>query len=259
MSEVDPRAIVSPHARLGRDVRIGAYAVVGGEVELGDACVLYAHAVVNGPARLGRENVFHPFCSVGGDPQDLKYAGERTELVAGDANVFRECVTVSRGTLQGGGVTRLGSHNLFMAYAHIAHDCQVGSYTVFANGATLAGHVTVEDYATVGAFSPVHQYCRIGRYSYVGASTVITQDVPPFSKVVTERETHCFGVNTIGLERRGFDAQRIRAIEQAYRLLLRSKLNTTQAIEQMRTTLNGSADVEELIGFIESAERGLTK
>ncbi len=259
MIEIDPRAIVSRHARLGRDVRIGAYAVVGGEVELGDRCVLHPHAVVNGPARLGRENVFHPFCSIGGDPQDLKYGGERTELVAGDANVYREYVTVNRGTLQGGGVTRLGSHNLFMAYAHIAHDCQVGSYTVFANGATLAGHVTVEDHATLGAFSPVHQYCRIGRYSYVGASTVITQDVPPFSKVVTERETRCYGVNTIGLERRGFDPQRIRAIEQAFRLLLRSKLNTTQAIEQMRVTLDGSADVEELIQFIESAERGLTK
>ena len=259
MSEIDSRAIVFPHARLGRSVRIGAYAVVGADVELGDGCVLHPHAVVNGPARLGRENILHPFCSVGGDPQDLKYKGERTELVAGDANVFREYVTVSRGTVQGGGVTRLGSHNLFMAYAHIAHDCHIGNHTVFANGATLAGHVIVEDHATLGAFCPVHQFCRIGRYSYVGASTVITQDVPPFSKVVTERETRCFGVNTIGLERRGFPPERIQQIEQAYRLLLRSKLNTTQALERMRTTLNGSADVEELIHFIESAQRGVTK
>lgn len=259
MSEIDARAIISPTARLGRCVRVSAYAVVGNEVELGDGCVLHPHAVVNGPARLGGENVFHPFCSVGGDPQDLKYGGERTELVVGDRNTFREYVTVSRGTRQGGGVTRIGSHNLFMAYAHIAHDCQVGSHTVFANSATLAGHVIVEDYATVGAFSPVHQFCRVGRYSYIGASTVITQDVPPFSKVVTQRETRCYGVNTVGLERRGFSSERIRTIEQAYRLLLRSKLNTTQALEQMRTTLNGSADVEELIGFIESAARGLTK
>ncbi len=259
MSEIDSRAIVSPQARLGRGVRIGAYAVVGPEVELGEGCVLYPHAVVNGPARLGRENVLHPFCSIGGDPQDLKYKGERTELAVGDSNVFREYVTVSRGTLQGGGVTRLGSHSLFMAYVHIAHDCQIGSHTVFANAATLAGHVTVEDHATVGAFSPVHQFCRIGRYAYIGASTVITQDVPPFSKVVTERETSCFGVNTIGLERRGFPPERIRQIEQAYRLLLRAKLNTTQALEQMRVTLNGSADVEELIRFIETAERGVTK
>jgi UDP-N-acetylglucosamine acyltransferase len=233
--------------------------VVGNDVELGDACVLHPHAVVNGPARLGRENVFHPFCSVGGDPQDMKYGGERTELAVGDGNIFREFVTVNRGTLQGGGVTRLGNHNLFMAYVHIAHDCQIGSHTIFANGATLAGHVTVEDHATLGAFCPVHQYCRIGRYSYVGASTVITQDVPPFSKVVAQRETRCYGVNTIGLERQGFDEERIRTIEQAYRVLLRSKLNTTQALEQLRATLNGSADVEELIHFIETAERGLTK
>lgn len=259
MSEIDPRAIVSPQARLGRGVRIGAYAVVGAEVEFGDGCVLHPHAVVNGPVRLGKENILHPFCSIGGDPQDLKYRGERTELVVGDANAFREYVTVSRGTVQGGGTTRLGSHNLFMAYAHIAHDCQVGDSTVFANGATLAGHVTVEDHATVGAFSPVHQFCRIGRYAYVGASTVITQDVPPFARVVTERETRCFGVNTIGLERRGFLPERIRSIEQAYRLLLRSKLNTTQALELMRVTLNGSADVEELVRFIESAERGVIK
>ncbi len=259
MSEIDSRAVVSPCARLGRGVRIGPYAVVGDDVDLGDACVLHSHAVVCGPARLGQKNILHPFCSIGGDPQDLKYSGERTELVVAEGNVFREFVTVSRGTTQGGGVTRLGSHNLFMAYAHIAHDCQIGSHTVFANGATLAGHVAVEDYATVGAFSPVHQFCRIGRYSYVGASTVITQDVPPFSKVVTERETKCYGVNAIGLERRGFDAGRIRTIESAFRVLLRSKLNTTQAVERMRSTLNGSPDIEELIRFIETAERGLTK
>jgi len=257
MSEIDSRAIISPRARLGRAVRIGAYAVVGNDVELGDSCLLHPHAMLSGPSRFGRENVFHPFCSVGSDPQDLKYAGERSELSVGDANVFREYVTVNRGTA--GGVTRIGNQNLFMVYAHIAHDCHVGSHIVFANGATLAGHVTVEDYATVGAFSAVHQFCRTGRYSYIGGFTVITQDVPPFSKVVTQRETRCYGVNTIGLERRGFDVGRIRAIEQAYRLLLRSKLNTTQAIEQMRATLNGSADVEELIQFIESAERGLTK
>ncbi len=257
--EIHPQAIVSRRARLGAGVRVGAYAVVGDDVELGEACVLHPHALVHGPSRLGRENVLHPFCSIGGDPQDLKFKGERTELVVGDANVFREYCTVNRGTAQGGGVTRIGSHNLFMAYTHIAHDCLIGDHTIFANGATLAGHVTVEDCATVGAFSPVHQFCRIGRYSYVGASTVITQDVPPFSKVVAQRETRCYGVNTIGLERRGFDPERIRAIEQAYRLLLRSKLNTTQALERMRATLNHSAEVEELIRFIESAERGVTK
>lgn len=251
--------MVSPTARLGRDVRIGAFAIVGDEVTLGDACVLHPHAVVRGPARIGGENVFHPFCSIGGDPQDLTYQGERTELEIGDANTFHEYVTVNRGTAKGGGLTRIGSHNLFMAYSHIAHDCVVGERTVFANGATLAGHVTVEDWAAVGAFCPVHQFCRIGKHSYVAAFTVITQDVPPFSKVCAPRETRSYGVNAIGLERRGFDKDRIEKIEQAFRLLLRSKMNTTQAVEQMRATLNGSKDVEELIKFIEIAERGITK
>jgi UDP-N-acetylglucosamine acyltransferase len=259
MSEVDPRAIVSPNARLGRGVRVAAFAVVGDGVELGEGCVLQSHAVIRGPARFGRNNQFDSFCSVGGDPQDLKYHGERTELEAGDANTFREFCTVSRGTAQGGGVTRIGSDNLFMAYSHVAHDCIVGSHTIFANGATLAGHVAVEDYATVGAFSPVHQFCRIGRYAYVGASTVITQDVPPFSRVVTERETRCFGVNTIGLERHGFDRARLETIERAFRLLLRSKLNTTQALEEMSAQLNGSPDIRELVEFIASAQRGLHK
>jgi UDP-N-acetylglucosamine acyltransferase len=259
MTEVDSRAVVSPTARLGNRVRVGAFAVVGDGVELGDECILEPHASVRGLARIGRKNVFDSFCSVGGDPQDLKFSGEHTELVVGDGNRFREFSTVSRGTTQGGGVTRIGDDNLFMAYSHVAHDCVVGSHTVFANGATLAGHVAVDDYANVGAFSPVHQFCRVGRYAYIGACTVITQDVPPFSRVVTERETHCYGVNTVGLERRGFDRQRLDTIESAFRLLLRSKLNTSQALEQIRAQLNGSPDVRELVEFIESAQRGLHK
>jgi UDP-N-acetylglucosamine acyltransferase len=259
MSEIDPRAIVSASARIAGGTRVAAFAVVGEGVELGEDCVLEAHAVVRGPARIGRKNIFDSFCSVGGDPQDLKFSGERTELLVGNGNHFREFSTVSRGTAQGGAVTSIGNHNLFMAYSHVAHDCVVGSHTVFANGATLAGHVVVDDYASVGAFSPVHQFCRVGRYAYIGACTVITQDVPPFSRVVTERETHCYGVNTVGLERRGFDRQRLDTIESAFRLLLRSKLNTTQALEQIRAQLNGSPDIRELVEFIESAERGLHK
>lgn len=258
MSSIDPRAQVSPSARMGRDVRIGPFAVVGDEVELGEGCVLHSHAVVQGPSKFGRGNVFHSFSSVGGDPQDLTFHGERTELHAGDANIFHEYVTVNRGTVKDGGITRIGSHNLIMAYSHIAHDCQVGDHTVFANAATLAGHVVVEDYATVGAFCPVHQFCRIGRHSYIAAFTVITQDVLPFSKVVAPRETKAFGVNTIGLERHGFTKERIASIEQAFRLLLRSKLNTTQALDEMRK-LAGSKDVAELVRFIESAERGITR
>jgi UDP-N-acetylglucosamine acyltransferase len=259
MSEVNPRAMVAASARIGQNVRIGAFAVVGEDVDLGDGCVLEPHAVVRGPARFGRKNIFDSFCSVGGDPQDLKFGGEHTELIVGDANRFREFCTVSRGTTGGGGVTRIGNDNLLMAYSHVAHDCIVGSSTVFANGATLAGHVTVEDFVNVGAFSPVHQFCRVGRYAYIGACTVITQDVPPFSRVVTERDTKCYGVNTVGLERRGFDRQRLETIERAFRLLLRSKLNTTQALEQIRVQLNGSPDVKELVEFIESGGRGLHK
>jgi UDP-N-acetylglucosamine acyltransferase len=259
MSEIDSRAQVSSSARIGCNSRIGAYAVVGDEVELGDGCILEHHSVVHGPARLGRENHVYPFAVVGGDPQDLTYKGERVSLEVGDANEFREFCTVNRGTLKGGGVTRVGSHNLIMSYAHIGHDSQVGDYTVFVNGATLAGHVTVEDYATIGNFSPVHQFCRVGRHAYVGAHTVITQDVLPFSKVVSPRETRCYGTNTIGLQRQGFSPERIEFIEDAYRLLLRSKLNTTQAVEEMRGTLSHSEDVLNIIRFIESAERGVTK
>jgi UDP-N-acetylglucosamine acyltransferase len=259
MSGIDSRASVSPSARIGCGARIGPFAVVGDEVELGDGCILEHHAVVHGPARLGRDNRIYSFAVIGGDPQDLTYKGERVSLEVGDGNEFREFSTVNRGTLKGGGTTHLGSHNLIMAYAHIGHDCQVGSHTIFVNGATLAGHVTVEDYATIGNFSPVHQFCRVGRYAYVGAHTVITQDVLPFSKVVSVRETRCYGANSIGLERQGFSQERIQSIEQAYRLLLRAKLNTSQALEKMRGTLSQSEDILAMIRFIESAERGITK
>lgn len=259
MSEIDSRAQISASARIGNNSRIGAFAVIGDDVELGEGSVLEHHAVVQGPARLGRGNRVHPFAVLGGNPQDLTFNGERVSLEVGDANEFREFCSVNRGTAKGGGVTRVGSHNLIMSYAHIGHDSQVGDYTIFVNGATLAGHVTVEDYATIGNFSPVHQFCRIGRHAYIGAHTVITQDVLPFSKVVSPRETKCYGANTIGLQRQGFSPERIELIENAYRLLLRSKLNTTQAVEEMRGTLSQSEDVLQIIRFIESAERGVTK
>jgi UDP-N-acetylglucosamine acyltransferase len=256
---IHAQAVVARGAKIAPSVTIGAYAVVGEDVQLGEGCVLHPHAVLNGPMIAGRNNIFHPFCSIGGDPQDLKFAGEKTHLVIGDDNTFRECVTVSRGTVGGGGTTTIGNGSLLMAYSHIAHDCHLGNQTIFANGATLAGHVTVEDFATVGAFSPVHQFCRIGRYAYIGASTVITQDVPPFSRVVTERQTTSYGINAVGLQRKGFSAERLAALKLAYRLLLRAKLNTSQAVDEMKKTLAGSADVQELIQFIESAERGIVK
>jgi len=259
MREIHPQAVVAASAKLGAGVQIGPYAVVGENVELAEGCVLHAHATVGGPSRFGKNNVFYSFSAIGGDPQDYTFRGERTELVAGDSNIFREYVTVSRGTQKGGGKTKLGSGNFLLAYSHIGHDCVIGNNTLFVNGATLAGHVTVEDFVTVGAFCPVHQFCRIGRYAYIGASTVVTQDVPPFSKIVTERETKSFGINAVGLERKGFSPERLQALKRAYRLLLQSKLNTSQALAEMRKSLGDSADVLELIQFIESAERGIVK
>ena len=257
--EIHPQACVAASAKLGEGVKVGAYAVIGENVELGAGCLVHAHAVVQGPSKFGKNNVFYAFSAVGGDPQDYTFRGERTELVAGDDNIFREYVTVSRGTQKGGGRTSLGDDNFLLAYSHIGHDCRVGSHTLLVNGATLAGHVTVEDFATVGAFSPVHQFCRIGRYAYIGAATVITQDAPPFSKIVTERETKSFGINSIGLERKGFSQERLNVLKRAYRVLLRSKLNTAQALAEMRKTLGDSPDVKELIQFIETAERGIVK
>src|SRR5450432_2440043 len=259
VAHIHLQASVAPGAKLGSGVQIGPYAVVGEGVELGDGCVLHAHAVVQGPSKIGRDNVFHPFCSVGGDPQDLGFRGEHTELTVGDRNTFREYVTISRGTAKGGAKTTIGDENLFLASSHVGHDCTIGDHTLFVNCATLAGHVTVEDFATIGFASPVHQFCRVGRYSYVGASTVITQDVPPFSLIVTERETTSYGLNKIGLQRKGFSAERLQSLQTAFRLLLRSKLNTNQALAEMRNSLGSSTDVAELIQFIETAERGIVK
>jgi len=258
-AQIHAQAVVSPEAKLGKGVQVGAFAVVGSGVELGEGCVLQEHAVVRGPAKFGARNVFHPFTVIGGDPQDYTYGGEHVELIAGDENIFREYVTISRGTIKGGGTTRIGNENFFLAYSHVGHDCQVGNNTLFVNGATLAGHVTVQDYVTLGAFSPVHQFCRLGRYAYIGACTVITQDVMPFSFVVTERETKCFGPNTIGLERKGFSAERIKTLQRAFRVLLRSKKNTSQALAELRKTWGDSADIKELMHFVEKAERGIVK
>jgi UDP-N-acetylglucosamine acyltransferase len=260
MSEIDSRAVVAPSAKLGKGVQIGPGAVVGDDVELGDGCILEAHAVVRGPCTVGRKNHFHSFSVIGGDPQDYTYTGQRVGLEVGDENEFREFSTINRGTIKGGGVTRVGNHNLIMCYAHIGHDCVIGNHTTLINGAQLAGHIRVEDYATISSFCLLHQFSRIGSHSYIGAGTIITQDVAPFSMIVGPRENRCYGVNKVGLERRGFSPERIKAIEQAYRYLLRSKLNTSQALEKMRGTLSNSEDVQILIKFIESTtERGLTK
>ena len=258
-TQIHAQAVVAASAKIPASVQIGAYAIVGEDVQLGEGCVRHPHANLQGPSKFGRNNKFHSFCSVGSDPQDLRYQGERTELVVGDGNTFREYVTINRGTVGGGGKTVIGSENLFLAYTHVGHDSHVGNRILFVNGATLAGHVTVEDGATIGFLSPVHQFCRVGRHAYIGACTVITQDVPPFALIVSERETKCFGVNKIGLERKGFSPERVKSLAAAFRLLLRSKLNTNQALEEMRKSLGQSSDVAELIQFVETAERGIVK
>ena len=201
--------------------------------------------------------MFHPFCAVGVSPQDLKYGGEPTETEVGDENTIREYVTISRGTVKGGGLTRLGSNNLLMAAVHIGHDSVVGSHCILANSATLAGHVTIEDYATVGAFSPVHQFCTVGMYAFIGGGTIVTQDVLPFSLTSARRENKAFGINKIGLARKGFSAERLQTLQKAFRLLLAAKMNTSQALEKIRA-LEGE-DAALLAAFIERSHRGVIK
>jgi UDP-N-acetylglucosamine acyltransferase len=208
---------------------------------------------------MGSHNRVASFAAIGGDPQDLKYKGEKTRLEIGDRNVIREFVTINRGTLGGGGVTTLGSDCLLMAYVHIAHDCHVRDHVIMANNATLAGHVTVEEWATVGAFSPVHQFTRVGAHAYVGGGTIVTQDVMPFSRTSADRNNRAYGLNTIGLQRRGFSDERIKKLQHAFRVLLRSKLNTTQAIEKLKSEGEIGEDVAMLVRFIEDSERGVIK
>ncbi|HEX2224671.1 MAG TPA: acyl-ACP--UDP-N-acetylglucosamine O-acyltransferase [Thermoanaerobaculia bacterium] len=257
---VHPLAYVDPGAVLGEGVRVGPFAVIGAGVVLGDGCEVGAGAQIQGPARLGRENRIFPQACIGFEPQDLKFRGEEVAVEIGDRNQFRELCTVHRGTSKGGGVTRIGSDNLFMAYTHVAHDCAVGSRTVFANNATLAGHVEVHDDVTISAFTSVHQFCRVGRHAYVGAYSVITMDALPFVKTVGQKPA-CYGVNSIGLKRKGFDPGSVRRLERAFRILVRSGLNTPQALERLRAELGGdpAGDVEYLIAFVESAKRGVHK
>jgi UDP-N-acetylglucosamine acyltransferase len=256
---VHPTAILDPHAKVHFGCEIGPYCVIGPDVELGEGCRLVSHVNLEGPAKIGSENRFFPFCSIGTAPQDITYAGERTRLEIGDHNTIREFVTINRGTVKGGGLTRVGSHTLIMAYTHIAHDCHIGDHVIMANAATLGGHVIVEDWATVGALCPVHHFVRIGAYSFIGGGTTITRDVLPFSKTAAARDTHAYGLNAIGLERRGFSPERIRKIHHAYKLLLASKLNTSQALEKLKAEPDRGEDVERLIQFIEQSERGVIK
>src|SRR5215467_914647 len=256
---IHPTAIASPNAKIHPSCKVGPYCTVGPDVEVGDGCELISHVVVEGPTKIGARNRFFPFSSIGLAPQDISYAGEPTRLEIGDDNVIREYVTINRGTAKGGGVTRVGNHCLIMAYTHIAHDCVIGDHEIMANAATLGGHVIVEDWATVGALCPVHHFVRIGAHAFVGGGTTITRDVLPFSKTAAERGTHAYGLNAVGLERRGFSKDRIRKIHHAYKLLLASKLNTSQALEKLKAETDRGEDLETLIRFIEGSERGVIK
>ncbi|HEY3706446.1 MAG TPA: acyl-ACP--UDP-N-acetylglucosamine O-acyltransferase [Terracidiphilus sp.] len=254
---IHPSAIVAAGAVIAESCTVGPYCTIGSEVVLGDGCTLVSHVVVDGRTRVGARNTIYPFACVGVAPQDLKYAGEATETEIGDDNTIRECVTISRGTVKGGGLTRVGSNNLLMAYVHIGHDSYVGSHCILANAATLAGHVTIEDYASVGAFSPVHQFCTVGQYAFIGGGTIVTQDVLPYSLTSSRRENKAFGMNKIGLTRRGFTPEQLNTLQKAFRLLLNSRLNTTQAVEKIRALEGENARV--VADFIERSQRGVIK
>jgi UDP-N-acetylglucosamine acyltransferase len=256
---VHPTAIVDPSAKVHPSCKIGPYCVIGPEVELGEECHLVSHVCIEGPTKIGAGNGFFPFCSIGMAPQDLTYAGEPTRLEIGDRNEIREFVTINRGTVKGGGLTRVGSHILVMAYVHIAHDCEIGDHVILANAATLGGHVIVEEWAQVGAVCPVHHFVHIGAHSFIGGGTTITRDVLPFSKTSAARDARAYGLNAVGLERRGFSKQRIRKIHHAYKILLASKLNTSQALARLKSEQDRGEDVEMLIKFIEQSERGVIK
>jgi UDP-N-acetylglucosamine acyltransferase len=259
---IHPTAIVADGAVVPASCKVGPYCTVGGHVVLGEDCELVSHVVLDGHTTLGRGNKIFSFACIGIAPQDLKYNDEPTRLEIGDDNSIREYVTISRGTVGGGGVTRVGSGCLIMAYTHIGHDSSIGEGCILANSATLAGHVIVEDFAVVGALCPVHQFCRIGKYSYIGGGTTITQDVLPYSLTSIERNNHAYGLNKVGLQRRGFTAEQIRELGTAMRVLTSGKKNTTQALEVIHDMLDqggGQEHVKYLADFVAASERGVIK
>ena len=256
---IHPTAIVDPKAEIAESAEIGPYCIVGSEVVVGRRTRLMANNYLEGPTWIGEDNIFFPYSTVGVASQDLKYKGERAETRIGDRNRVREFVTIHRGTEGGGLLTSIGSDNLLMAYAHIAHDARIGDHVIMANGVTLAGHVTIGDWADISAFTGVHQFCRIGRHAFVGPYSVVIQDVLPYSITVGKRETGVFGANRVGLERRGFERQVIESLQTSFRLLTRSKLNTSQAIERIRAQVPPCAEVDELLEFIRTSERGIVK
>ncbi len=257
-ARIHPTAVVDPAAVLGDSVEVGPWTVIEADVTLGDGCFVGPFCRIAGPTVIGRENRFESHCAIGGPPQDLKYGGEATRLEIGDRNTFREFVTVNRGTPGGGGVTRIGSGGLFMAYAHVAHDCLVGDSVIFANAATLAGHVEIADNVTVGAFSAIHQFCRVGIHAFLGGFTVATKDCLPYMRTVGARPAKCYGPNSIGLERRGFPEATRHALKRAWRFIHSPKLGLTEALERIESEgLIETPEVRTLVDFIRSSSRGV--
>lgn len=258
MTFIHPTAIVSPKAKIGEDCYIGAFSTIGDDVELGKNVRLESHVVVDGKTFIDEETHVFPFVSIGLAPQDLKYGGEITETQIGKRNQIREFVTIHRGTANGGGLTKIGDDNLLMAQAHVAHDCQLGSEIIMANAATLAGHVTIYDKASVGAYSGVHQFCRVGREAFVGGYSVVVKDALPFA-ISQGNHAKCYGLNRVGMKRKGYPKETIEKLHHAYHLLLSSKLNTSQAVEKIREDIADCAEVDYLVEFIESSKRGVVK
>ncbi len=253
---IHPSAIIDPKAQLGSNVRIGPYCYIGPHVVLGDDCELTSHVVLKGPSRIGRGNKFFQFASIGEDCQDKKYRGEPTELIMGDNNVIRECVTIHRGTTQGLGKTQIGSDNLLMAYVHIAHDCVLGDNTILANCATLAGHVQIGDWVIVGGMSAFHQFNRVGAHAFVAGGSGVRKDIPPY---VMAQNDNAHGINTEGLKRRGFTASQISSLRQAYRVLYRQGLTLAEALPQLAAMAESVPEIEPLVQFLRSSERGIVR
>ncbi len=254
---IDPRAVVDPGARLAEDVQVGAFAVIGAQVEIGPGCRIGPHAVLQGPARLGANNQVFPFASIGAAPQDRKYRDEDTRLEIGDDNVFRECCTVNRGTTASG-VTKVGNDNLCMAYTHVAHDCVVGDHCIMANYATLGGHVELGDWVIMAGYSGIHQFCKVGAHAFLANNTAVTRDVPPYV-LVTGQPARPHSINSEGLKRRGFSEQQIRNLRNAYKALYRSGLKLAEATQQLQTLVQDQPELEIFVGFLGQATRSIVR
>jgi len=256
---IHPTALIDPTAVIGANVSIGAYTVIGADVHIGDGTTIGPHVVIEGPTTIGRDNRIASFASIGGDPQDKKFGGERTEVVIGDRNLIREYTTINRGTGDGGGVTRVGNDNWLLAYVHVAHDCQIGNHTVFSNYSALAGHAEIGDWTILSGYSGVHQFGKVGAHVFIGMGCLVGSDVPPFVMMANEARGRPRGINSEGLKRRGFDSGRIAAIKRAYRTLYMAGLPLADAREQLAEQAEGSEDVRAMLEFLDRSERSLAR